>query len=578
MPKSEESAVLAQAVDDYKSPPVTTIIPSSLISDEISYPVNDFLSEVTRIYSYYNIYKNGSDFDSEGSNGDYKASNLKYKMSASLIDKEARFLFSETPTITVRPKDTSIEPSEDIAKNFALMQELVDSVLDANHFGQQIVRAAKDCFIGKRVAAIVNFNEVDGISLTFIPSPQFLYEYDATQRELNKFVAFVVVRNSTKLESRRILKKKYERVRENDEFVVYIDEELYDGAGRRIDELTPRQPIKLDRIPAVVILNDGLLGDLDGESEIENLSYYESWYSKLSNADIDAERKGMNSIKYVVDMDAASTKNLSSAPGAFWDLGSDQALPTPKTMVGSLESSMNYSDPLQTTLDRIKTTGYEQVDMPNITLQSMQGAITSGKALKAVYWPLIIRCKEKMKTWAPHLSQIASLIIDGSIAYPDCASSYVDTVPSEMAYEVEVEQNTPLPEDETEEKSIDLSEVAAQAMSKKAYMKKWRGLSDREADEELRQIAYERMLLEEGGYPGTNGETVSDTSGSVLLSAIDPDQQGDTRGSGEPEIPVNQNGPQPVQMADDTFGGSADDGGDTTGTDSSRTLADRGHV
>ena len=60
-----------------------------------------------------------------------------------------------------------------------------------------------------------------------------------------------------------------------------------------------------------------------------------------------------------------------------------------------------------------------------------------------------------------------------------------------------------MPEDEAEEKQIDLSEVNAQTMSKKSYMKKWRNLTDEEADEELQQIARERELLESSYFnPG----------------------------------------------------------------------------
>ena len=62
-----------------------------------------------------------------------------------------------------------------------------------------------------------------------------------------------------------------------------------------------------------------------------------------------------------------------------------------------------------------------------------------------------------------------------------------------------------------EEKQIDLAEVSAQTMSKRSYMKKWRNLTDEEADEELRQIALERQLLESsyfnpGGEPPNNPE------------------------------------------------------------------------
>ena len=533
-------------------------IPYNLISKELGEYSDEFLADLGKIMKFYSIYRNGADFFAEGSNGDYVPSDLHYKMAASLIDKEARFLFSETPTITVVRKDSNAKLTEDISDNLDIMNELVQSVLCDNNFSQAILRAAKDCFIGKRVAVLVNFNEDDGITVSFIPSTNFLYEYDMSMRKLLKFVAYVIVKDSSKLSDRIIFEKRY--VVEDGK--VLLEENMHTGTGALVENVTSLQPIELDEIPAVVILNDGLLGDIDGESEIENLSEYEKMYSKLSNADIDSERKSMNSIKYTVDMDSKSTENLSTAPGAYWDLGSDQSLDSPKTMVGSLESSMSYSGPLQTTLDRIKTTGYEQVDMPNITLQSMQGAITSGKALKAVYWPLIIRCKEKMKTWAPHLAKMVRFIIDGSILYPGCAQKYVQQLPFEMQYEVEVEQNTPLPEDETEEKSIDISEVAAYLMSKKSYMKKWRNLSDEEVDDELTQIAYEKNLIEESAmFPPSSATSVS---GSV--SGREPGL-----------LYSNQNGVG-MSTGNDEFEGNIDDPSDTTGGDSSRSLGDNHHM
>ena len=165
---------------------------------------------------------------------------------------------------------------------------------------------------------------------------------------------------------------------------------------------------------------------------------------------------------------------------------------------------MNYSEALKTSLDRIKTIGYEQVDMPNITLESMQGAITSGKALKAIYWPLIVRCKEKMKMWGPQLRQLANIIIQGALVYPNCIKQYTDDIVQPIAYEISVVQNMPLPEDEIEEKNMDLSEIDSKVMSRKSYMKKWRGLTDDEVQEELEQIALERQIIEESSFAFTS--------------------------------------------------------------------------
>lgn len=489
-------------------------IPYALIRQES----DDFVflnSELGEICSYYKIYKIGKAFIPEGANGDYTPARLNYKMCANLINKEARFLFAEQPDISIKPKgiedvsDKKQTVSDEYTKNLTIIKNLVDTVLQKNSFEDILLKAARDCFIGKRVAGLINFNENDGVTFTFLPSTQFIFEYkEGNPNILQKFVSFVVTKDSSDKTVKRIFKKKFEldEIGEGDSHrhVVYLTEQIYDGANRLIETISNQEELEIDFIPAVIIVNDGLSGEIRGESEVELLKDYEMWYSKLANSDTDAERKSMNPTKYVVDMDGTSTKNLSTAAGAFWDLGSDQNLDNKSTMVGLLEPQMNYSSALKTTLDRIKTTGYEQVDMPNITLDAMMNSITTGKALKAVYWPLIVRCKEKMKVWGPALERMVEMLIEGGKKYPKCISYYIDESVPEVDFVVEVIHNTPLPEDEIEEKTSDLAEIESQTMSRKTYMQKWRGYTDAQVQEELQQIAYERQILEEASFD-TNG-------------------------------------------------------------------------
>lgn len=470
-------------------------IPYSLINAEIGGSTKDFLDELTQICKYYKVYKKGASFTVEGTNGDYIPAKLNYKMAASLINKEARFLFAVPPDITVEAKGDVGKVTEDAKAALTVMNDLVKTVLDVNKFEDALIKGAKDCFIGKRIAGLVNFNEDDGVTVTFLPSTQFIYETKVgNPNVITKFVCFQIIKNSITLSDKRIFKKKF--VLEDD--VVYLEEALYDGAGVLIDEVTEYQETLMPMIPAVIFINDGLTGEDDGESEIELLQDYEAYYSKLSNADIDAERKSMNPTKYVVDMEANSTKNLSTAAGALWDLGSDQNLDKANPQVGILEPAMNYSEALKTSLDRIKTVGYEQVDMPNIT--ELQASLVSGKALKAIYWPLIIRCQEKMKMWGPQLRALVNIIIQGAMVYPNCVDKYINDTITPVDYEVAVVHNTPLPEDEIEEKNMDLAEVESKTMSRKAYMKKWRGLTDDEVQEELDQIALERQMIEDNAF------------------------------------------------------------------------------
>lgn len=478
-------------------------IPYALINAEVSGAAKDTLDELTQICRYYKVYKKGASFTVEGTNGDYVPAKLKYKMAASLINKEARFLFAEPPDITVEPKGDLGKVSQEAKDALTVLNDLVKTILDENKFEEALIKGAKDCFIGKRIAGLVNFNEEDGVTVTFLPSTQFIYETRIGNNNIiTKFVAFIIVKDSITLSEKRIFKKKFVL---EDDGKVWLEEVLYDGAGDEIEVVTEYQETLMPMIPVSIFINDGLTSENDGESEIDLLKDYEEWYSKLSNADIDAERKSMNPTKYTVDMESNSTKNLSTAAGAFWDLGSDQNLDKPAPQVGLLEPGMNYSDALKTSLDRIKTVGYEQIDMPNITLESMQGAITSGKSLKAIYWPLIVRCKEKMKMWGPQLRNLVDIIIQGAMVYSNCVKRYTDDTIVPVAYEITVTQNTPLPEDEIEERNMDLAEVESKTMSRKAYMKKWRNLTDDEVQEELEQIALERQMIEDSSFaPGEN--------------------------------------------------------------------------
>lgn len=491
-------------------------IPYSLLSQEIEQDSKDTLEELSQIIKYYNIYKNGAKFNVEGTNGDYVPAELKYKLAASLVDKEARFLFAESPDISISPKIEADKATQEMKDNVSRYNELVQSILDENMFESILIKAAKDCFIGKRIAWLVNFNEEDGVTVSFIPSTNFIYETKTGNPHIiTKFVCFMIVKNSKNLKEKVIFRKRYYKDGED----VYLQEDLFDGTGALIENVFPEQKILLDYIPAGVIINDGLTGDENGESEISILQDYESWYSKMANADLDAERKTMNPVVYTIDMDSKSTKNLSRASGSYWDLLSDQNLDKSAPSVGVIESSMSYSTSLDTSLNRIKNSIFEQVDVPNINLETMVGSITSGKALKAIYWPLIVRCKEKMKVWAPQLRKLVDTIIRGSMVYPNCIEKYTDEPLVPTDYKIEVVQNIPLSEDETEEKETDLSEVMAQAMSRKSYIKKWRNISDTEADAELEQIAKEKQLLESsfsmddmGGF----GEVEENTEGEEV--------------------------------------------------------------
>lgn len=474
-----------------------TQIPYSVFATELSGSLkNDFNAEINEIMTYYAAYEKGAEFSPEGTNGDYVPSDTRYRKIKDLIDKEARFLFSIPPTFTVNPNATGLSEQEREA-NTRLNSFLI-TVLNKIQFSSDLVKSAKDCFIGKRVACILNFNETEGISATFLNATEFLYQFKG--KELQKIIAIFIIQDSSNKADQIIKKKIYEM---GEDGFCYVEEALYTGTGELREEgRIEKTKTLFQRIPAVVILNDGLTSDDRGVSDVETLLEYEGSYSKLANADMDSERKSMNPIRYTVDASDNSTRNLSSSPGSFWDIQSNQQGSDPKNAsVGLLEARMNYSTALKTTLDRIENTMFSQLEIPNINSEKLQGVITSGKTLKALYWSLIVRCNEKMLVWGPALQYIADIILEGAKLYPESARVMTDIEVPDIVYEVQVENNYPLPEDEVEEKTMDLAEVAAQTMSRKAYMKKWRNLTDEEVQAELQQIALERQMLEDSFMP-----------------------------------------------------------------------------
>lgn len=468
-----------------------TWIPRNLIIEELSGIYgNKILQEMGEIITYYDAYEHGAEFHViAGKN--YEPPELRYCKIKTLIDKEARFLFSRYP-------DFRLTPVNGVADNEKLdpYRQLIEAVFDDNSFKADLAKAAKDCFIGKRIAIICSFNEV-GIQVNFIPSLEFVYELDEYGK-LSKIVTFYSLDNdSNNKDEQRLYRKKYWM--ENG--ACWFEEGIYDGSGNLVEEIVGASKTKFEHIPAVVILNGGLTGDTEGESDVAQLMGYESMYSELSNYDIDSGLHSMNPIRYTVDMSPDSTKDLSLASGAYWDLNSDQTqLNGGKGIVGMMESSMNYSDALTSTLDRIEELMYTQLEIPNITMDTLRGVASSGKTLKGIYWGLIVRCDEKMNAWKPALQSIVQFVIEGAKLYPESRVKYIDTELVDVDYEVEVENQYPLPEDEAEEKSVDLLEIQADVMSRKSYLKKWRNLTDEEADEEIAQIAKEKQLMEEASF------------------------------------------------------------------------------
>lgn len=463
-------------------------IPYSLISQEYTNS-SGILAEFTEIRTYYDAYNTGAEF-SVITGKNYEPPMLAYRKIKSLIDKEARFLFSKSPDFTV--KSVLDDNINDNLEAISVLQKLIDQVLQDNSVKNNLTQAARDCFIGKRIAIMCNFN-AEGVQINLIPSLNFVYTTDKYGK-LVKIVGYFMLRDSVVSKDKRVYRKRYWM----QDGYCWVEEDEFDGNGNLIEAHVPATRTKFTYIPATIVINGGLLEDYGGVSDVAELMAYESMYSELSNNDIDAELHSMNPIRYTIDMSPASTEDLSVAAGAFWDLNTDQTqLSGTKGTIGMLESNMSYSPVLTTTLDRIDDLMYNQLEIPNTTPSKLQGIITSGKTLKAIYWGMVVRCDEKMNAWRSSLEDIMRFIIEGVKLYPESGRKYIQQAVPATPYEVHVMNQYPLPEDEAEEKTIDMAQVNNYVMSHKSYLKKWEGMTDLEAEQEIMQIAKEKRLFEE---------------------------------------------------------------------------------
>ena len=453
---------------------------------------NEVIKEMNEIIRLYDIY-DGPGQDWVTDEQDYTPTKKKTNYIKKLIKEESRFLFGKAPIFTVKvDNDAQQDQAEEINK-------YIKKLLKKNLFEDKLIKGARDCFIGKRIAIKLHADTITKtIRVMFVPSLEFVYEpFEDRVDELKKIVFFHQLNAANTKQEQRVWKQKYEMIetRSKDGKVInakcILNEGIYDGYGNVIDILAENVDLKLSGIPAYVILNDGLSGDLKGESDVEEILDNGIAYNKLASEDLDALRKGMNRIIYGTDVDPEASKHFELKPGAYWDVATDITSEGKQAQIGTVETDFNYDGRMENTLNRIKSDMHEVLNIPIVNNQDLKGMMTSGKSMKALYWQLITRCEEKMKAWGPALEWMIHAILEMIEVYN------IAKIPRLQEFEVEVENQYPLQEDEDAEKTLDMQEVNTQTMSRKTFIKKWRTTTDDVADEELKQIQLEKQLLED---------------------------------------------------------------------------------
>lgn len=447
------------------------------------------LQEMNDILRLYDIYEGRENFIDKSEEKDYTQTEKRTNLIKKLIKEESRFLFGKTPELYIQPKNDT-DADKDKAEEINLY---LNKILKDNLFSEKLVKGARDCFIGKRAAIKLYANQdTKEIRIMFLPSLEFIYESDEENpNELKKIIFFYQTNKEVEKDKQRIWKQKYEMV----DGRCILNEGIYNGNGILIEPINVDVDLQLSGIPCYVIINDGLSGDPFGESDVKELLDNQIQYNRLSSEDVDTLRKGMDRIIYGVDIDPEASEKFQLKPGAFWDVPTDPTAEGKQATLGTIPTDFGYGDKIENSLKRIKSDMYEMLNIPMLSNDELKGMMTSGKTMKALYWQLITRCEEKMMAWRPALEWLIRAILEITEVYQ------IEKLP-QLDYTVTVENNYPLQEDEDEEKTLDLQQVSAQAMSRKTFIKKWQGVTDDVADAEIKQIALEREMLEESYVSG----------------------------------------------------------------------------
>lgn len=436
-------------------------------------------AELIRLYSLYD--GPGQMWDTK-SGLDYVptkriTNNIKY-----LIKEVARFMLSRAPEITIQP----VGDKESNAEKCAALEEFVRRTLQDSRFPGSLVKAGRDQLIGKRVALKVSGGPGKPLRVGFRPAIETWADWDP--EDANRLTKLIYLYQSTEAETEADQRWWYQIYRLKAGKAT-VEEHVVDGRGyaveRRMDETT----LPIPYIPSCVLINDGLTGDTLGESEAAQLEQLAEAYNRMTSDDQDALRFNMFPQTVVRDASQDSLQNIKVAPKAIIDLQTDPARMDGQADARVLESGFSYSDRIEKLLERLDLDMRKMLGVPPKGLDEYKSSGISGKALKALYWPLITKCEEKWAEWDTALTWMVNCLYDLAVAYNQ------DGGFAGAEYTVGIEHLYPLTDDEEEERALDLREVAQGARSIKSYLDKWRPSAD--AEEEIAQIVREKRMLEE---------------------------------------------------------------------------------
>lgn len=424
-----------------------------------------------------------------------------------LLKKQARFMFGADPTITFKPDDSvDNDTCEDLRR-------FVDDIFEDNQFWKSTKKAFLMSTIKKRVLLRVEANPNEPIIIKYENIDNFYY--DEKNGKLLKVVFFQEDDNNVLIEddTKKIYYLHtyfYSREKEADPVTAFYKKDSYVGGDLSNPIETVTTNTGFDTIPCWLIKNGGELNDDFGESDLEDLMDAQTLYNKKNSDFADALRFQMFGSTAVIDGKKEDVDNLTIAPNALHAIRTDdKAVDQGKqASMSRQEYSMSNSSAVDSYLDRLDKDMRDTLDMP--TIKDLTN-IPSAKAMKYLYNDLIARCEDKWTDWQPVFKQLINFIVQASqYSYSNFNKSWLN-----LSYSIIFDHNYPLPEDDSDKKTVAMEEVKSNVMSHKEYIKKYGDVEDVDGEynqilDEIAQITAaenEQMMPSDGSNSGDSNVT-----------------------------------------------------------------------
>lgn len=419
---------------------------------------------------------------------DYEPSQVIDNKIKPLIHKQARFMFGRSPDILFKPFDKKDkERCEDLRR-------YIDSILGASKFWSNTMKTFRVASVTKRVMLRLEANPGQPVRIYYHDINDFNYEVDPN--DVNKLKSVVLIRqdsSTSNLEHDKQIWYRYTYfLKENEEDnknSCFLKKETFiaNNLGTPID--IEEMDTGIDKIPCWIIVNEQSIVNPYGSSDIRDLKPLQESYNKRLSDLNDSLRFSMFGQTAIIDATKDTVNACNIAPNALMALTSiDDGEGKKQAQVKRVESNFNNVEGVLKFLDKLEKSMYEKIGVPH---PEQLRNIPSAKTLKYIYSELEGRCDEKWHDWEPAIRQMIRLIVQACgkfNCYEDWNSEWND-----LLYNIVLNKNYPIPEDEEDKKRLAMEEVRANVRSHRGYIKDFSNEED--VENSLKEISEDITTL-----------------------------------------------------------------------------------